>query len=79
MAWKTNGELRQRIYEFVLSYASEKDGPTPSKLEIAKNLHLPYSTVYYHMLRLQAAGLLSEEDGKILVPGSEWYPPDFNS
>ncbi len=75
MAWKTNPELRERIYDFVVSYADEKDGPTPSKLEIAKNLHLPYSTVYYHVLKLKAAHLLDEEDGKLLVVGSAWYAP----
>lgn len=75
MAWKTNPELRERIYAFVVAYADEHDGPTPNILEIAHSLHLPYKTAYYHTLRLMADRRLARQDGKLLVVGSEWYAP----
>lgn len=72
------GERRRReIYEYILAYADEKDGPTPSINEIhaAMAWSKNYSTAYYHVMKLIARGLLEQADGKLVVVGSEWIPP----
>jgi len=80
MAWAMVRQMveptrRDEIFEFVCNYASEKDGPTPSIREIALNFGLSYSTVYHHTMKLIIEGRLRQEDGKLIVINSEWYPP----
>ena len=66
---------RAQIYEYICTYADVKDGPTPSINEISQAFHLCYSTVYYHVMKLIIEGRLRQEDGKLVVIGSDWVWP----
>lgn len=66
---------RDEIMAYICEYAGEKDGPTPSINEIARQFGLAYSTIYHHVLKLQVEGRLVQRDGKLCVVNSEWYPP----
>ena len=66
---------RDEIFDFICTYASEKDGPTPSILEVSQNFGLAYSTVYHHVMQLVIEGRLRREYGKLVVIDSEWIPP----
>jgi predicted transcriptional regulator len=76
MAGKRNNELTETIFEFIYRYADEKNGPTPTIWEISVSLKLPYSTVYYHVGKLERRHLIMIEDNKIVVVGSEWIGPE---
>jgi hypothetical protein len=81
-AWATVQPLTRRdeIMLYICEYAGGKSGPTPSILEIAHHFRLAYSTIYHHIMKLQIEGRLKQEDGKLIVVGSEWYgPEDFLS
>jgi len=67
---------RDEIMLYICAYADEKDGPTPSIHEIAQEFKLAYSTVYHHVMKLIIEGRLRQQDGKLIVVGSEWYGPD---
>lgn len=72
------GEARRmEIYHFIVDYANEKDGPTPSINEIKANFDWckSYATAYYHVMKMIADGLLRQEDNKLVVVDSEWIPP----
>jgi hypothetical protein len=66
---------RQQIYEFICLYADGKNGPTPSIREVAQHFNLAYGTVYSNVMKLITEGRIVQEDGKLLVVGSEWIPP----
>lgn len=70
------GHKRELIFEFICSYADDKNGPTPSIREVAQHFNLAYGTVYTHVMRLITDGKIIQEDGKLLVVGSEWIPPE---
>jgi hypothetical protein len=66
---------REEIFAFICMYADEHNGPTPSILEIKGHFGLAYGTVYAHVMKLIAERRLEQQDGKLVVPGSEWVPP----
>jgi hypothetical protein len=66
---------RQEIYEFILVYADEHNGNSPSILEVKKNFRLAYGTVYTHVMKLIAERRIEQIDGKLVVIGAEWNPP----
>jgi hypothetical protein len=70
------GHKRELIFEFICTYADHKNGPTPSIREVAQHFHLAYGTAYTHVMRLITDGKIIQEDGKLLVVGSEWFPPE---
>lgn len=70
---------RQQIYEFICAYADDKNGPTPSIREVSLHFKLAYGTVYSNVMRLIVEGRIIQEDGKLLVVGSEWIPPEVES
>ena len=67
---------RDEIMLYICEYADEKNGPTPSILEIKRKFELSYSTVYHHVMRLIIEGRLEQRDGKLVVVGSEGYGPE---
>ncbi len=75
MVGKRNNFLTRQIFEYICDYADGKNGPTPSINEIAEGLTLPYSTVYYHVGKLERKHLILIEDYKIVVIDSEWIRP----
>lgn len=72
---KSGDKRRLDIFQFIVTYADERDGPTPSIKEIADALAIPYASVYYHVMKLIAHRQLDQRDNKLLVIGSEWIPP----
>lgn len=66
---------RDEIYLWIVSYADEMDGPTPSIREIARAFRMNYKTAYVHILKLMNEGRLCQERGKLRVVGSEWIEP----
>jgi hypothetical protein len=76
---RNNQTRRDEIFEFIIIYAGEKDGPTPSIHEIAGHFKLSYSTIYHHVMKLIIEDRLRQEDGKLIVINSEWYAPPVSS
>lgn len=74
---KQGDQRRVDIYEFIVNYADEHDGPTPSINEIKEHFDWceSYSTAYYHVMKLIVAGLIRQEHNKLIVVDSEWIPP----
>jgi hypothetical protein len=72
-------ERRRRIYDFIVTYADELEGPTPTINEVAANLALDYKVTYYHVMKLIAQGLLRQERSKLVVVGASWKKPEISS
>jgi hypothetical protein len=72
-------ERRRRIYDFIVTYADELEGPTPTINEVAANLALDYKVTYYHVMKLIAQGLLKQERSKLVVVGASWKKPEIGS
>jgi hypothetical protein len=74
---------RYQILQFIIDYADSHDGPTPSVLEIQRCFNRPedgkrlhYSTIREYIKDLIVDGRIRYEDGKLIVIGSDWLPPD---
>lgn len=67
---------RQEILAYIVQYAIDHHGPTPSIREIAHHFALAYTTCYHHIDALIAEGLLDKRDGKLIVSGAQWVSPD---
>lgn len=69
-------EKQQQIYDYIVSFQQEHGYP-PSVREIGAHLRLKSpSTVHFHLKGLEAAGLITKEEGKtraITVAGG--FPP----
>lgn len=67
---------RDEILEHIIEYAETYDGPTPNINEIAQALGMGYATAYNHIMKLMAEGrLVRNADNKLIVPDSDWIPP----
>lgn len=78
-ARKIGEERRHKIYDFIVTYAKELKGPTPTINEVAENLGLDYKVTYYHVMKLIAQGLLRQERNKLVVVGAIWEGPKVAS
>ena len=78
MKAKRGRTRRDEIYDYICDYADVKNGPTPSIREVSQAFKLGYTTVYNHVMKLIAERRIEQEDGKLIVIGSEWIPPDFS-
>lgn len=57
-------EKQQQIYDYIVSFQRDHGYP-PSVREIGAHLHLKSpSTVHFHLKGLEAAGLITKEEGK---------------
>ncbi len=63
---------RQEILAYIVQYAIEHKGPTPTIREIAQHFRLAYTTCYYHIELLIKEGHLQKRDGKLIVTGAQW-------
>lgn len=72
-------ETTVRVYNEVVRVCEETGGIPPSTREIMRALSIAStSNVHYHLLRLQAVGLITREHGQsrgITVVGGKWSPP----
>lgn len=61
---KTLSPKQQQIYDYIISFAAQHGYP-PSVREIGEHVGLKSpSTVHFHLKGLEAAGLISKEEGK---------------
>ena len=67
---------RDEIYNYICEYAQKHGGPTPSIRELALAFGLAYTTVYQHVQLLIGEQRLDQRDGKLVVIGAQWSPPD---
>lgn len=67
---------RDEIYDYIVLYADEHNGNSPSILEVTHHFQLAYGTVYGHVMHLIAERRIERLDGKLVVPGAEWIPPN---
>ncbi len=70
---------RQEILAYIMHYASDHRGPTPSIREISHHFNLAYSTCYQHIEALIHEGHLDKRDGKLIVSGAQWTSPNHHS
>jgi len=68
---------RYKVYAYIIRYAKEHNGVTPSFLHLARHFDRSYSTVRGHIYELIAERLLRIEDRQIIVEDSEWIPPPY--
>lgn len=66
---------RDELLDFIIQYAREKNGPTPTIREIAETFRLSYSTTYNHVQHLIREQRLDWIDGKLVIPGARWIAP----
>ena len=74
--------VREQVYAFIVRYAAEHNGVTPSYSDIARAFHVVPNTARQHVLALasEAEPRLHLRDRKIVVAGARWTPPpDFDS
>ncbi len=72
----TSKTRRDELLDFVIQYAREKNGPTPTIREIAEYFRLSYSTIYDHVQHLIREERLDWIDGKLVIPGGRWIAPN---
>lgn len=66
---------RDEIILYVIEYASDHQGNSPSLGEIALNFGIRRETVYIHTLKLANEGRAQWRDGKLCIIGAEFIPP----
>lgn len=76
---KATQPRRYAIYQAVLAYADAHNGLTPTYREIAAAVGCAISAAYFHVQCLIKAGLLAKKDGRITIPGAEWYHPHLET
>ena len=63
-------------FQFIVAYALDHQGNSPSIMEIARELEICYSSTRHHVTRLIAKEKVAWRDGRIVVLGAVWSPPD---
>lgn len=66
---------RDDIFLFVMTWASDHVGNTPSLGEIARKFGIRRSTAYTHTLKLVNDGRARWIDGEFILEKSEYFPP----
>lgn len=66
---------RDEIVAYFAEYAVDHHN-APSTREIAYALGIAQQTVYRHLLKLQAEGRVRQVDGRFMLVGAEYIPPD---
>lgn len=69
---------RHDVFDYIVVYAKEHNGATPSLLHLARHFSLAYSTVRGHVYELVMERKLRLEDRQIVVEDSEWIPPPYS-
>lgn len=66
---------RDDIFLFIMTWASDHVGNTPSLGEIARKFGIRRSTAYTHTLKLVNDGRAKWKDGELILEKSEYFPP----
>lgn len=72
---------RDEILQVICDYADAHVGNSPSQRDLLRALEkcgyaLSKGTLQTHLLKLQAEGRLQRKDGKLIVTGADWIPPE---
>lgn len=72
---------RDEILEVLIDYAKEHLGNSPSERDLllslrARGYKMGRGTLQVHLLKLRVEERITRKDGKLLVIGSDWIPPD---
>lgn len=72
---------RDEILDVIIDYAKEHKGNSPSQGDLLIELRkLGYTmckgTLQVHLLKLLAEGRIYRKDGKLIITGSDWIPPE---
>lgn len=72
---------RDEILEVLIDYAKDHLGNSPSVrdllVEVRKRGYtMSRGTLQVHLVKLQAERRIDRKDGKLIVIGSDWIPPD---
>lgn len=72
-----SNERNEAVYAAIVAYAAAHYGATPTLAELMPVVGLrSTSTVAYHVQMLLGQGRLQVLDGKLIVAGSRWLPPE---
>lgn len=66
---------RDEIILFIIDYAADHQGNSPSLGEIALQFKFSPQTAYIHTLKLVNEKRAEWKDGKFCLVGAEFYPP----
>lgn len=66
---------RDEILLFIVTYASDHQGNSPSLGEIALQFHMCRQTAYGHTMKLSDERRAQWRDGKLCLVGAEFSPP----
>lgn len=73
---KAKRTRRDELMDYIIGYAQERNGPTPTIRELSEYFQLSYTTTYTHVQQLKRENRLNWIDGKIVIPGSKWIAPE---
>ena len=66
---------RDEILQFIVTYASDHQGNSPSLGEISLHFRICRQTAYGHTLKLSDERRAQWRDGKLCLVGAEFSPP----
>lgn len=66
---------RDEILQFIVTYASDHQGNSPSLGEIALQFGMCRQTAYGHTMKLSDERRAQWRDGKLCLVGAEFSPP----
>lgn len=72
---------RDEIFEVLCDYADDHIGNSPSIRDLLQEMHkrgycMSRGTLQVHIVKLQAERRIDRKDGKLIVIGADWIPPD---
>lgn len=72
---------RDEILEVLIDYAKAHVGNSPSIRDLLAELHkrkytMGRGTLHVHLIKLEAEQRIRRKDGKLIVIGADWIPPD---
>jgi repressor of nif and glnA expression len=75
---------RDEILQVLCDYADDHVGNSPSLRDLHREVRkigyrISLSAVRQHVTKLEAERRLERKDGKLIVVGADWFPPDFSS
>lgn len=77
---KTQLKRRDQVLDYMMRFAENTGGNSPTIRQIALAFNLSYTTVYRHVNRLEDEGKIQWKFGKYKIMGATWNrpPSDFS-
>lgn len=72
---------RDEILQVICDYADQHIGNSPSVRDLlfamkSRGYKISQGTIQIHLVKLQAERRIDRLDGKLIVIGADWIPPD---